>query len=90
MVLLNLSFYFQFLIFYFLIKEPQWSIHRKALNPAFGQHIVVGFMNIFNTETGVLLNELDNLVGKGEMSLMTLLKNFTLRLSTRKVLLPFL
>lgn len=81
---LNYVFYFRFLIFYSFIEDPLWTIHRKALNPAFGQHIVVSFMNIFNAETGILLDELDNLVGKGETSLMTLLKNFTLRTSTRK------
>lgn len=61
-----------------------WSIHRKALNPAFGQHVVLSFLNIFNAETGVLLDELDQLVGKGEQNLKTHFRNFTLRTATRK------
>lgn len=61
-----------------------WSKHRKALNSAFSHNSLLSFIPIFNNEGNSLLHELDSLVGKGECELLSRVKNFTLRIATRK------
>lgn len=58
--------------------------HRKALNPAFANNVLLSFFPIFNAETGNLLKKLDDLLGKGETNLLSLFKNYTLAIATRK------
>ncbi|EDV91201.1 probable cytochrome P450 313a4 [Drosophila grimshawi] len=64
-------------------KDPLWSKHRKALNPAFGHNILISFLPIFNKEAGALVVELDKLVGMGENNLLPHLKNQNLRIATQ-------
>lgn len=58
--------------------------HRKALNPAFANNVLLSFFPIFNAETGNLLKKLDDLLGKGATNLLPILKNFTLAIASRK------
>ncbi|XP_034483756.1 probable cytochrome P450 313a4 [Drosophila innubila] len=63
------------------LEDPQWSVHRKLLNPAFGHKVLLSFVPVFNTETAHLLKSLDELVDNGEMDLRPLLQSFTLRIA---------
>ncbi|KAH8359583.1 hypothetical protein KR093_007725 [Drosophila rubida] len=65
------------------IDDPKWSMHRKALNPAFGSKVLLSFVPIFNKEGGSLIQQLDKLVGQGDNDLLSYLKNFTLRIATQ-------
>ncbi|KAM8704632.1 hypothetical protein ACLKA7_009143 [Drosophila subpalustris] len=66
-----------------VLDEPMWSKHRKALNHAFGHNGLLSFIPIFNNEGTSLLQELDTLVDKGEIEMLSRLKKFSLRIATQ-------
>ncbi|KAH8360198.1 hypothetical protein KR093_011323 [Drosophila rubida] len=68
------------------IDDPKWSKHRKVLNPAFGPKVLLSFVPIFNKEGGSLIQQLDKLVGQGDIDLLSYLKIFTLRIATQTTL----
>nr|QLI62193.1 cytochrome P450 44 [Streltzoviella insularis] len=44
---------------------PTWKHHRKLINPAFSQHVLDGFLGVFNSQSRRLVKELETVVGKG-------------------------
>lgn len=67
----------------FSLKEPEWSVHRKHLNPAFGHKVLLSFMPIFNVEVNRLLKTLDQMTRLESVDLTTVLQQFTLDIATK-------
>ncbi|XP_061389734.1 probable cytochrome P450 313a4 [Musca vetustissima] len=62
-------------------KEPEWSVHRKLLNPAFSFKILQSFMPIFNQEVNNIITILNK---NNECSNMTtLMQDHTLNVAIR-------
>ncbi|XP_073963405.1 cytochrome P450 4c21-like isoform X2 [Choristoneura fumiferana] len=49
-----------------------WKRNRKLLNPAFSQHVLDGFLHIFNKQSDLLVQNLQPLAGTGEIDLENL------------------
>ncbi|XP_062123671.1 probable cytochrome P450 313a4 [Drosophila sulfurigaster albostrigata] len=67
----------------FTAKEPQWSVLRKMLNPAFGLNALTSLVPTFNAEANSLLKMVEPLVDSGEQDLLPLLQNFSLNVATQ-------
>ncbi|XP_061393736.1 probable cytochrome P450 313a4 [Musca vetustissima] len=65
----------------FSSKDPEWSVHRKHLNPAFGFKILQSFMPIFNEEVNNLVNLFKEI--NECQNVVTLLQDFTLNVAIR-------
>ncbi|KAH8381275.1 hypothetical protein KR093_001708 [Drosophila rubida] len=64
-------------------SEPNWSVHRKLINPSFSYKMLVNFIPIFNTETANLVKMVDQFVDCGEKDWIPILYQFTLNTSYR-------
>ncbi|KAH8381527.1 hypothetical protein KR093_007446 [Drosophila rubida] len=62
-------------------SEPDWSLHRKYLNSAFGHKMLISFVPIFNTETANLVKMVDQFVDCGEKDWIPMLLQYTLNMS---------
>ncbi|XP_037814971.1 probable cytochrome P450 313a4 isoform X1 [Lucilia sericata] len=67
----------------FSLKDPEWSVHRKLLNPAFGHKVLLSFIPIFNVEINKLLKTIDQMKSKESVDLMEILQEFTLDIATK-------
>ncbi|XP_061386473.1 probable cytochrome P450 313a4 [Musca vetustissima] len=65
----------------FSSEDPEWSVHRKYLNPAFGHKILLSFMPIFNQEVNKVLKLFKEL--NECLDVITLLQDFTLNVAIR-------
>lgn len=63
--------------------DPEWSYHRKLLNPAFSHKILLSFIPIFNKEVDNLIKVFET-IQNSNVDLATILQNFTLSIATRK------
>lgn len=74
-----------FINFRFL-SDPEWSVHRKLLNPAFGHKVLLSFISTFNAEVDKLLQTIDQLANNNKaVDLMAVLQEFTLDIATSKL-----
>ncbi|XP_005188336.1 probable cytochrome P450 313a4 [Musca domestica] len=65
----------------FSSDDPEWGVHRKHLNPAFGHKILLSFMPIFNQEVNKVLKLFKEM---GECSdVVALLQDLTLKIAIR-------
>ncbi|XP_047036248.1 cytochrome P450 4V2-like [Helicoverpa zea] len=48
-----------------LCSGETWRLRRKLLNPAFSLPVIHGFLDVFNSQSKKLINDLDPFVGKG-------------------------
>ncbi|GBP32510.1 Cytochrome P450 4V2 [Eumeta japonica] len=46
------------------ISVPTWKIHHKKLSPAFNQHVLNGFMDVFNRQSSVMVEAMAKELGK--------------------------
>ncbi|KAM7362623.1 cytochrome P450 313a4 isoform 2-T2 [Cochliomyia hominivorax] len=67
----------------FSLKDPEWSVHRKHLNSAFGHKVLLSFMPIFNVEFNRLLKNLDEMTSKESLNFIRILQEFTLDIATK-------
>lgn len=68
------------------MSDPEWSYHRKLLNPAFGHKILINFIPIFNKEVDDLMEVFKTLTDIDGVDLVPILQKFTLKIATRKYL----
>nr|AZJ25120.1 CYP340AT2 [Cydia pomonella] len=45
---------------------PKWKRNRKLLNPTFSQHVLDGFLDVFNRQAALLAQTMEPKVGTGE------------------------
>ncbi|XP_011206324.2 probable cytochrome P450 313a4 isoform X3 [Bactrocera dorsalis] len=67
----------------FTINEPEWSYHRKLLNPAFGHKILLNFIPIFNKEVDHLMEVFKTITDVDGVDLVPILQKFTLKIATQ-------
>ncbi|KNC25918.1 putative cytochrome P450 313a4 [Lucilia cuprina] len=67
----------------FSLKDPEWNVHRKCLNSAFGHKVLLSFIPIFNVEMNKLLKTIDQMKSKKSVNLMEILQEFTLDIATK-------
>ncbi|XP_014096543.2 probable cytochrome P450 313a4 [Bactrocera oleae] len=67
----------------FTIDDPEWSYHRKLLNPAFGHKILINFIPIFNKEVDDLMEVFKTLTDIDGVDLVPILQKFTLKIATQ-------
>ncbi|XP_017469647.1 PREDICTED: probable cytochrome P450 313a4 [Rhagoletis zephyria] len=67
----------------FTKDDPEWSYHRKLLNPAFGHKVLLNFIPIFNKEVDHLTTVFNALINVDKVNLVPILQNFTLSIATR-------
>ncbi|XP_061395561.1 probable cytochrome P450 313a4 [Musca vetustissima] len=65
----------------FSLKDPEWSVHRKYLNPAFGFKMLQSFMPIFNEEVDKVVELFKETTEFPDVT--SLLQNFTLNVAIR-------
>ncbi|XP_075147075.1 cytochrome P450 313a4 isoform X2 [Haematobia irritans] len=65
----------------FGLEDPQWSIHRKHLNPAFSHKVILSYLPIFNEESSILLNVFDDKIECADI--ITILQDFSLNTAIR-------
>ncbi|XP_023158346.1 probable cytochrome P450 313a4 [Ceratitis capitata] len=66
----------------FTLDDPEWSYHRKLLNPAFSHKILLSFIPIFNKEVDNLIKVFET-IQNSNVDLATILQNFTLSIATQ-------
>ncbi|XP_048486431.1 cytochrome P450 4c21 [Plutella xylostella] len=62
----------------FTAKADTWKAHRKLLNPTFSQHVLVGYLQVFNSRARGLVSSLAAEVGRGEFDSFPYLAGYTL------------
>ncbi|XP_037943170.1 probable cytochrome P450 313a4 [Teleopsis dalmanni] len=67
----------------FSLKNPDWHVHRKLLNPAFSQKILLSFIPIFNENINELMRILDQHIGRGEIELTKIFQVVTLNIAAQ-------
>lgn len=67
-----------------MLSDPEWSVHRKLLNPAFGHKVLLGFNSTFNAEVNKLLKRIDQMANNNPVDLIVVLQEFTLNIATSK------
>ena len=67
------------------MSDPEWSYHRKLLNPAFGHKILINFIPIFNKEVDDLMEVFKTLTDIDGVDLVPILQKFTLKTIRIKV-----
>ncbi|XP_054081392.1 probable cytochrome P450 313a4 [Zeugodacus cucurbitae] len=67
----------------FTIDDPEWSYHRKLLNPAFAHKILLNFIPIFNKEVDKLVQVFETLTDVDGLDLVPILQEFTLQIATQ-------
>ncbi|XP_065354678.1 probable cytochrome P450 313a4 [Calliphora vicina] len=67
----------------FSLKDPEWSVHRKYLNPAFGHKVLLSFIPTFNVEINKLLKIIEHMKSKESVDMMEILQEFTLDIATK-------
>ncbi|XP_073847880.1 probable cytochrome P450 313a4 [Musca autumnalis] len=65
----------------FTLEDPEWSVHRKNLNPAFSHKILLSFLPIFNQEINKLVKTFDKM--DECPNVITTLQNFTMKITLR-------
>ncbi|XP_063629977.1 cytochrome P450 4C1-like [Cydia splendana] len=64
---------------------PTWKRHRKLLNPTFSQHVLDGFLAIFNRQAALLAQDLEAEAGRGPFDPTDYLTERTLESVCRKL-----
>ncbi|CAG9138579.1 unnamed protein product [Plutella xylostella] len=62
----------------FTAKADTWKAHRKLLNPTFSQHVLVGYLQVFNARARGLVSSLAAAAGRGEFDSFPYLAGYTL------------
>ncbi|XP_063629973.1 uncharacterized protein LOC134801364 [Cydia splendana] len=57
---------------------PTWKRHRKLMNPTFSQHVLDGFLDVFNRQAAILAQDMEPKAGKGEFIPMEYITERTL------------
>ncbi|CAH1382167.1 unnamed protein product [Tenebrio molitor] len=57
-----------------------WKRHRKIISPAFNQRVLDGFVEVFGSQSTIMVEELDKLVGKGEFDVFHVVSKTTLNI----------
>ncbi|XP_063389182.1 cytochrome P450 4C1-like [Cydia fagiglandana] len=57
---------------------PTWKRHRKLMNPTFSQHVLDGFLEVFNRQAALLVQDMEPKAGKGEFIPMEYITERTL------------
>jgi cytochrome P450 len=63
-----------------LIVVSIWKRHRKIISPAFNQRVLDGFVEVFGSQSTIMVEELDKLVGKGEFDVFHVVSKTTLNI----------
>nr|XP_044252263.1 probable cytochrome P450 313a1 [Drosophila takahashii] len=65
------------------LQDPEWSAHRKHLNPSFKHDLLLSFFYIFDAETKILVSLLDTFVGLGEKHVVPDILRWSFRIAAQ-------
>lgn len=68
----------------FSCNTPKWNVHRKAINPTFNQKVLINFVQIFNEEVNLFVEDVIQNVMTEKKDIFVLLQKLSLNNASRK------